>query len=122
MKLINKLIAKTAIYKHLKDLYEQALKDNDAYFDRINKLIDDKNKIAEKYHNLKKDIDIYQQEYIGHKNKIKLDKKAFNYILKVARRLNRKDEDVKLIKKTCTNAIENIKNKNYNYNEGEVIS
>lgn len=27
MKLINRLITKTAIYKHLKDLYEQALKE-----------------------------------------------------------------------------------------------
>lgn len=52
MKLINKLITKTAIYKHLKDLYEQALKDNDAYFNRVNKLIDDKNKISEQFHNM----------------------------------------------------------------------
>lgn len=121
MKLLNKLITKTAIYKHLKDLYEQALKMAETERDYAETTRRNYEKIKEKYHNLKKDIDIYQQEYIGHKNKIKLDKKAFNYILKVARRLNRKDEDVKLIKKTCTNAIENIKNKNYNYNEGEAL-
>lgn len=37
MKLINKLITKTAIYKHLKDLYEQALKDMEALQDNARK-------------------------------------------------------------------------------------
>lgn len=51
MKLINKLITKTAIYKHLKDLYEQALRDNEFLTEKYNKLVERNNKLVDEYNN-----------------------------------------------------------------------
>ena len=78
MKLLNKLITKTAIYKHLKDLYEQALKEYGQMFYDYN-------------------ID---KSYIEHYKKT--SEKYIKQIKKIRARVNKldkKDENVKEIKK-----------------------
>ena len=90
MKLLNKLITKTAIYKHLKDLYEQALKDNEQLRDRVNDLIDKKNEVSEQYHKLQ-----YSRKMEDAENVEKLLKKIRTHVNK----LDKKDENVKEIKR-----------------------
>lgn len=90
MKLLNKLITKTAIYKHLKDLYEQALKDNEQLRDRVNDLIDKKNEVSEQYHKLQ-----YTRKMEDAENVEKLLKKIRARVNK----LDKKDENVKEIKR-----------------------
>lgn len=77
MKLINKLITKTAIYKHLKDLYEQALKDVELIEVKINNTYEEMKVLKE-----------------DRKQTLKTLRKIRTHVNK----LDKKDENVKAIK------------------------
>ena len=85
MKLINKLITKTAIYKHLKDLYEQALRDAEILQENARKDCKDIQEL---------------QKMLGEAESDNI--KYFKIIKKIRARVNKldkKDENVKEIKR-----------------------
>ena len=81
MKLINKLITKTAIYKHLKDLYEQALRDCESWQDQA------------------KDLKFYYDQYKDFHNQTTKLKSTLRKIRTHVNKLDKKDENVKEIKR-----------------------
>lgn len=85
MKLINKLIAKTAIYKHLNALYQQALKDMEL-------LQEDARKDCKDIQELQKMLGEVESDNIKY---FKIIKKIKTHVNK----LDKKDENVKEIKK-----------------------
>ena len=62
MKLLNKLITKTAIYKHLKDLYEQALKDCEEFQENTRKDCKDIQELKEKLENANSELIIIKKQ------------------------------------------------------------
>lgn len=81
MKLINKLITKTAIYKHLKDLYEQALRDCESWQDQA------------------KDLKFYYDQYKDFHNQTTKLKSTLRKIRARVNKLDKKNENVKEIKR-----------------------
>lgn len=137
MKLLNKLITKTAIYKHLKDLYEQALKDceelqgqNEVYWKEIeflraiqestekstDKLIAEnfklkeltkKSKVAKENKELKEQIEVYKIENKGQAEGLKKQKEEF---YKKENALNRNKRELDIINTELLNENIDLKN------------
>ena len=76
MKLLNKLITKTAIYKHLKELYEQALRDCKELQDKNEQLEENKTKNIQEYNKMLNEYSKMQEE-LFQKSKWEINPKKY---------------------------------------------